>query len=497
MGLKAILSKPLAAVLAWHINYVRKNAVICQQRVFNILIRKASNTAFGRDHQFSLIVTYEDFKKQVPLSDYEQLKFYIERIKSGEEDVLWPGKPIYLSKTSGTTSGTKFIPITTESINNHINSARNALLMYIHETGKTSFLNGKLLFLSGSPKLTTIQGIKTGRLSGIVNHHIPAYLQNNQVPNLETNSIEDWENKIEAILTEILSSPLTLISGIPPWVQMFFDSIGHRTGKAVQEVFPELSVYVYGGVSYEPYQSRMENSMGPNIDTIETYPASEGFIAYQDTRKEPGMLLVVDDGIFYEFIPLDCLENSQESRIELKDVCCDVNYAIVLNTNAGLWGYVLGDTVKFTSIAPYRLTVTGRITHFISAFGEHVIAEEVDYAIRLVSAQMKAEVIEYTVAPQVNPEGELPYHEWFVEFGKLPVDIEAFRIAVDTVLQSKNSYYKDLIQGGILQNLKIKRMKKNAFISFMREEGKLGGQNKMPRLANNREIASKLAAYAY
>lgn len=497
MGLKAILSKPLATVLAWHIHYVRKNAVICQKKVFATLIRKGSNTAFGRDHQFSLIATYEDFKKQVPLSDYEQLKPYIERIKSGEEDVLWPGKPIYLSKTSGTTSGTKYIPITRESISNHINSARNALLMYIYETGNASFLDGKLLFLSGSPKLTNLQGIKTGRLSGIVNHHIPAYLQNNQVPCLETNSIEDWEIKIEAILTEILNSRLTLISGIPPWVQMFFDSILHRTGKTVQEVFPELSLYVYGGVSYEPYRSRMENSMGANIDTIETYPASEGFIAYQDTRNEVGMLLVVDDGIFYEFIQLDYLEKSQESRIELKDVCCDINYAIILNTNAGLWGYVIGDTVKFTSLEPYRLIVTGRISHFISAFGEHVIAEEVDYAIRLVSAEMHAEVIEYTVAPQVNPDGELPYHEWFVEFGKLPADVEAFRVAVDRVLQSKNSYYKDLIQGGILQTLKIKRMKKNAFISYMREEGKLGGQNKMPRLANNREIATKLAAYAY
>ena len=497
MGLKAILSKPLSAILAWHIHYVRKNAVACQQKVFATLIRTASNTAFGRDHQFSLIATYEDFKKRVPLADYEQLKPYIERIKSGEENILWPGKPIYLSKTSGTTSGTKFIPITRESIHNHINSARNALLMYIHETGNASFLDGKLLFLSGSPKLTAIQGIKTGRLSGIVNHHIPAYLQNNQVPSLETNSIADWEIKIEAILTEILSSKLTLISGIPPWVQMFFDSIGRRTGKTVQEVFPDLSVYVYGGVSYDPYRSRMENSMGANIETIETYPASEGFIAYQDSRKEAGMLLVVDEGIFYEFIPLECIENPQEFRIGLSAVCCNTNYAIVLNTNAGLWGYIIGDTVKFTSIAPYRLVVTGRISHFISAFGEHVIAEEVDYAIRLVSEQMQVEIIEYTVAPQVNPVGELPYHEWFVEFGKLPPDLEAYRVAVDTVLQSKNSYYKDLIQGGILQPLKIKRMKKNSFISFMREEGKLGGQNKMPRLANNRDIASKLVAYAY
>lgn len=497
MGLKAILSKPIAEILSWHISYVRKNAVACQLKVFKELVRTAKNTSFGRDHHFDEIKSYADFRRHVPLADYEELKPYIERVKNGEIDILWPGQPIYLSKTSGTTSGTKFIPITKASISNHINSARNALLMYIHETGNSKFLDGKLLFLSGSPELSELSGIRLGRLSGIVNHHIPAYLQNNQVPGFATNSIEDWEKKIEAIITEIEKTPLSLISGIPPWVQMFFDSVQLRTGKSVKEVFPELSVYVYGGVNYEPYRSRMESSMGANIDTIETYPASEGFIAYQDTRNEPGMLLVADSGIFYEFIPLEFIDDASTHRLSLEEVACNVNYALVLNTNAGLWGYIIGDTIKFTSLAPYRLVVTGRISHFISAFGEHVIAEEVDYAIRLVSAEMNAEVIEYTVAPQVAPIGELPYHEWFIEFGKVPADFEVFRKAVDTAMQGKNSYYKDLIEGGILQTLKIRPMKKNAFITYMRDEGKLGGQNKMPRLANNREIANKLVAYAY
>lgn len=496
MGLKSILSIPLARVIAWRIEYVRKNAVICQERVLKGLIRTACKTSFGLDHHFKAVSTYADFKRQVPLADYEQLKPYIDRLTRGEENVLWPGKPIYFSKTSGTTSGTKFIPVTSASIHNHINSARDALLMYIYETGNSKFLNGKLLFLSGSPRLSLTAGIKTGRLSGIVNHHIPAYLQNNQVPDLETNSIDDWEQKVDAILDEVIPKPLSLISGIPPWVQMFFDRLIQRTGKSVTEIFPQLSVYVYGGVNYEPYRARMESTMGSGIDTIETYPASEGFIAYQDTRHEPGMLLVVDSGIFYEFIPLEYIADPGDHRLSLQEVECNRNYAIVLNTNAGLWGYIIGDTVRFTSVSPYRLVVTGRISHFISAFGEHVIAGEVDAAIQDQSGENGAEVTEYTVAPQVNPpQGELPYHEWFIEFGKAPADLNAYRINLDSALQRKNSYYKDLIQGGILQPLKITLMQKDTFISYMRKEGKLGGQNKMPRLANNREIAEQLSSY--
>lgn len=498
MGIKAFLSKPTAYFLALHIAYVRKNAVICQQRVFKELIRSARNTSFGSDHQFKEIHTYADFKSRVPLRDYEQLKPYMERVIAGEQNVLWPGKPIYLSKTSGTTSGTKYIPISRSSIHNHISSARNALLMYIAETGNSSFVDGKLLFLSGSPVLSETSGIKTGRLSGIVNHHIPAYLRSNQVPELSVNSIEDWELKIEAILTEVLSEQLTLLSGIPPWVQMFLDRIQQRTGKTATQVFPDLGLYVYGGVNYEPYRLKMESSLGRQIDTIETYPASEGFIAYQDTRDEPGMLLVVDSGIFYEFVPLEDINNEKPRRLSLNEVECDKNYAIILNTNAGLWGYILGDTVKFSSLNPFRVIVSGRINHFISAFGEHVIAEEVDFAIRKASESMHAEIVEFTVAPQVSPEpgSELPYHEWFIEFGKQPVDLEVFRVALDSALQSRNSYYKDLVGGGILQSLKIRIMQKGAFIEFMRKEGKLGGQNKLPRLSNNRDIAIKITDYA-
>ena len=497
MSIKAILSKVYAAYIFKRVNFMRNNAIACQKKEFDLLVSKARYTSFGINHNFEAIHTYEDFKNSVPLRDYEQLSDYIHRVKKGEVNVLWPGKPLYLSKTSGTTSGTKYIPISRDSISNHIKSARNALLMYIHETGNSAFVSGKMIFLSGSPVLEKIAGILTGRLSGIVNHHVPAYLRGNQVPSLEVNSIEDWELKIEAIISEIVNQPLSLISGIPPWVQMFFDRLQVRYGKTVSEIFPDLALYVYGGVNYEPYRTRLENSMGGQIDTIETYPASEGFIAYQDTRQEPGLLLVADAGIYYEFVPLEEIEFEKPSRLSLAEVKCDKNYALVLNTNAGLWGYILGDTVRFVSLNPFRIVVSGRIKHFISAFGEHVIGEEVDFALQSVAVQLKTEIVEFTVAPKVDPEiaNELPYHEWFIEFGKLPDDLAEFSARLDKALQEKNSYYKDLIQGNILQPLKIRKMKRDTFIKHMRAEGRLGGQNKVPHLANNRDIADKLKNY--
>ncbi len=436
------------------------------------------------------------FREQVPIRDYEDFKTYIERIKKGEENVLWPGKPLYLSKTSGTTSGVKYIPLTRASIPNHINSTRNALLSYIHETGKAKFLNGKLIFVSGSPALETINGIPVGRLSGIVNHHVPSYLRRNQLPTYATNCIEDWEKKIDAIVDETVNQNMTLISGIPPWVQMYFDKLTERTGKKIKDIFPDFDLFIYGGVNYEPYRNKLEQSIGKKVDSIELYPASEGFIAYQDKQNDPSLLLMVNSGIFYEFIPANEYWNTNPTRISLKDVELGVNYAIILNTNAGLWGYSLGDTVKFVSKDPYKILVTGRIKHFISAFGEHVITEEVEKALMHAAQQQHAEIVEFTVAPQVNPETGLPYHEWFIEFAKLPDNMDKFAAAIDDSLQRQNIYYKDLISGNILQPLKIRHLRKDAFISYMRSLGKLGGQNKVPRLSNDRKLADELGKFS-
>jgi hypothetical protein len=433
----------------------------------------------------------------VPIRDYEGFRAYIDKIIAGEKDILWPGQPIYFCKTSGTTSGAKYIPITSDSIHNHIDSARNALLNYIAETGNSSFVNGKLIFLSGSPVLSKIGEIPLGRLSGIVNHHVPKYLRRNQMPSYETNCIEEWETKVDTITHETLKEDMTLISGIPSWVQMYFDKIQEKSnGKTIKEVFPNFSLFVYGGVNYEPYRSRFEKSIGSQIDSIELFPASEGFLAFQDKQPSQGLLLILNSGIFYEFIPADEFFSENPTRISLKDVELGVNYVIILNTNAGLWGYNIGDTVKFVTKDPYRLIVTGRIKHFTSAFGEHVIAEEVEYALKEAMKIEPAEVIEFTVAPQVNPASGLPYHEWLMEFRKAPANPERFRSLIDKGLQNKNIYYKDLIQGNVLRPLEIKPLKKNAFIEFMKSQGKLGGQNKVPRLSNDRNIAEELSNYA-
>jgi len=497
MGIKASLSKLYAGIIANKLENWRKNAPAIQHKVLSELISSAKETAFGKDHKFGDIHTYEDFKKSVPISDYEDLRIYIDKIIAGESDVLWPGKPTYLAKTSGTTSGLKYIPLTKASLKEQIEGARNSLLNYIVETGKTEFIDGKMIFLQGSPELTSENGISFGRLSGIVAHHIPLYLQKNRLPSFKTNCIEDWETKVEEIVDETIDQDMRLISGIPPWVQMYFDRLSAKSGgKKVKDIFKNFSLFVYGGVNFEPYRAKLQESIGKKVDSIETYPASEGFIAFQNSQNEKGLLLLPDSGIFYEFIPTDEYFNENPARISLEDVELDVNYALILNTNAGLWGYSIGDTVKFISKNPYLLIVTGRIKHFISAFGEHVISEEVEGALLGVANEECIEIAEFTVAPQVQTkEGELPYHEWFIEFVKVPDDILSFSKKVDLALQKKNAYYFDLIEGKILQPLIIRPMKKNAFIDYMRSTGKLGGQNKLPRLSNDRKIADHLDPY--
>lgn len=497
MGLKAALSKPFAAFIVKGINKWKKNAVGAQKETLSQLIDSAKSTAFGKDHGFASVKTYEDFKKAVPVRDYEELRPYIERVVAGEPDVMWKGKPLYFAKTSGTTSGVKYIPLSKESVPEHVKAARNALLTYIYETGNTAFVNGKMIFLQGSPVLSKKNGINVGRLSGIVAHLVPGYLQRNRLPSYATNCIEDWEQKVDAIVEETINEDMTLISGIPPWVQMYFDRLAQKSGgKKIKDIFKNFSLFVYGGVNYEPYRAKIEESIGKKIDTIETYPASEGFIAYQDSQQDKSLLLLANAGIFYEFIPADEYYNDNPLRVSLEDVELEKNYALILNTNAGLWGYSIGDTIKFVSKNPYKILVTGRIKHFISAFGEHVIGEEVEHALLTVANLEGVGITEFTVAPQVETKhGELPYHEWFVEFSNPPKNLEAFSKKVDEALQKKNIYYFDLIEGKILQPLIIRSLQKDAFVNFMRSQGKLGGQNKVPRLSNDRKIADNLSSF--
>ncbi len=495
MKIKSFLARPFANYVYKKIRKSMSTAVEDQKKIFKDLIKAAKNTEFGKDHHFQDIHSYEDFKKAVPIRDYELFKPYIQQIKDGKHNVLWKGQPIYFAKTSGTTSGVKYIPITKDSISNHINTARNALLCYIAESGNHLFTNGKMIFLSGSPELERVGGIPTGRLSGIVNHHIPSYLRTNQLPSYETNCIEDWETKLDKIIEETSPVDMTLVSGIPPWMQMYVDRLQQVTGRKAGDLFPNLTVLVHGGVNFEPYKARLFNAIGRKIDTIETFPASEGFFAFQDSQKEAGLLLNTDSGIFFEFVPASEIFNENPTRLSLQDVEIGENYVLLVNSNAGLWGYNVGDTVKFVSTAPYRLLVTGRIKHYISAFGEHVIGEEVESSLIKAAAESGVHITEFTVAPMIEQGQGKSYHEWFVEFEEDPASLEDFSNLVNNNLCEKNIYYDDLIRGQILKPLVIRKLRKNAFIDYMKSIGKLGGQNKVPRLSNDRNIAEALEPY--
>ena len=491
-SIKAFAAKIYAARIYNKINKWASNPIETQERVFQSLISDASDTQFGSDHNFKNITTHADFVKHVPVRDYEDLKPYVEKMVAGEANILWKGKPLYFAKTSGTTSGAKYIPITKESMPSHIEAAKNAILLYIHQTGNAKIVTRKMIFLQGSPVLETKNGIQLGRLSGIVAHYVPKYLQKNRLPSLETNCIEDWETKVNTIVHETLNEDMSVIAGIPSWVQMYFEKLIEEKGQKVGDIFKNFSLFIFGGVNYEPYRSKFESLIGRKVDSVELYPASEGFFAFQDRQNEPGMLLQLDSGMFYEFIIADTFFDASPTRLTLKDVKIGVNYVIIISTNAGLWAYNIGDTVQFTSVAPFRVIVSGRIKHFISAFGEHVIAKEVEHALLSALKSTDVSVSEFTVAPQIAPTEGLPYHEWFIEFENPPSDIEAFATQIDTAMQLQNSYYLDLIEGKVLRSLKITQVQKGGFQNYMKTIGKLGGQNKTPRLSNDRNIADVL-----
>ena len=491
-SLKAFLAKVYAARTYKKINNWSSNPIETQNRVFKSLISEAATTKFGVDHDFIEISSHEDFIKRVPVRDYEALKPYVDKVVAGDSNVLWKGKPLYFAKTSGTTSGAKYIPITKESMPSHVEAAKNAILLYIHETGNTQIVDRKMIFLQGSPVLENKNGVQLGRLSGIVAHYVPKYLQKNRLPSLETNCIEDWETKVNKIVQETLNEDMSIIAGIPSWVQMYFEKIIEQKGQRVGEIFKNFNLFIFGGVNYEPYRSKFEALIGRKVNSIELYPASEGFFAFQDRQNAKGMLLQLDSGMFYEFIAADTFFETSSKRLTLKDVKIGVNYVIIISTNAGLWAYNIGDTIQFTCLAPFRVIVSGRIKHFISAFGEHVIAKEVEHALLSALNETDISVSEFTVAPQIEPSNGLPYHEWFIEFETTPSDITAFASKIDAAMQLQNSYYKDLIQGKVLQPLVVTSVSKAGFQNYMKTIGKLGGQNKTPRLSNDRKIADAL-----
>lgn len=492
MSIKSVAAKLFALKIYKKTQAWANNPVETQNKVLQQLIKEAKGTEFGIDHHFDTIKSSADFANQVPIRDYEGLKPYVDKVVKGEENILWKGKPLYFAKTSGTTSGAKYIPLTKESMPFHIEAARNAILHYIHETGKADFIDGKMIFLQGSPILEEKYGIKLGRLSGIVAHFVPKYLQKNRMPSWETNCIEDWETKVNAIVEETFNENMTVISGIPSWVQMYFEKLQQKGGKPVGEIFKNFNLFIYGGVNYEPYRAKFENLIGRKVDSIELFPASEGFFAYQDSQKERGMLLLLNAGIFYEFIKSDEFYNEKPRRYTIGEVELNINYVLIISTNAGLWGYNIGDTVQFTSLKPYRVIVSGRIKHYISAFGEHVIGKEVESALQEAIIGTNIRINEFTVAPQITPTEGLPYHEWFIEFENEPEDSGTFAEAIDNAMRKQNVYYDDLIVGHVLRKVVITKVATNGFQNYMKSIGKLGGQNKIPRLSNDRTIVDLL-----
>ena len=474
------------AILKW-----AKKPIESQKEILKKLINSANKTVFGRDHNFNIINSYNSFKKNIPIVDYEKIKPYINKIIQGETDVLWPGRPKYFAVTSGTTSGSKYIPITKESLPNLLDGAKNALLMYIANTGNTKALNGKHIFLQGSPILAEKGGIKTGRLSGISAYHVPFFLRFSRLPSHKTNCIKNWEEKVEAIVKETITQDVRIFSGIPSWLQMYFEKLQESEKKSIGEIFKNFQLLIYGGVSYAPYKKKFEKLFGRKIDSIEVYPASEGFFAFQDQQSSKDLLLIVNSGIFYEFIKEQDFLESKYDRISLEEVEIATNYVLIISTSAGLWGYNTGDTIKFTSKTPYKIIVTGRIKQFISAFGEHVIVKEAEQAIKKATTKTKAIVNEFTVAPQFKTTKSLPRHQWFIEFDTLPKNFDKFVEILDLEMQNQNKYYKDLIKGGVISRLEVKKIKKNGFNVYMKSIGRLGGQNKIPKISNDRKIADK------
>ncbi|MFC0427951.1 GH3 auxin-responsive promoter family protein [Chryseobacterium scophthalmum] len=489
------------AALIWAKKHVqkaeefKKNAEKNQEELLLSLLNTAKKTLFGRTYDFENIKSVKDFQEKVPIADYEDLKPYIEKVKRGQKDILWIETPEYFAKTSGTTSGSKYIPISKEGMPFQVKGAQSALFHYIAKKNNADFVGGKMIFLQGSPELEEVFGVKTGRLSGIVAHHIPNYLQKNRLPSWETNMMEDWEAKVDKIVEETEKENMTLISGIPPWLIMYFEKLIEKNGKKIKQIFPNLQLIVTGGVNYEPYREKMEELLGGKVDIVQTFPASEGFFAFQDDYTKEGLLLLTNHGIFYEFIPLEQYGKPNAQRLTLKDIELNKDYALILTTNSGLWAYSIGDVVRFIDKNPHRILVSGRTKHFTSAFGEHVIAFEVEEAIKATVEKFPAQITEFHLAPEVNPEEGLPYHEWFIEFEKEPENLDVFKNELDDQLRKRNTYYDDLISGNILQKLHISKLQKNAFQEYAKSEGKLGGQNKIPRLANDRKIADLLKIY--
>lgn len=500
MGILSTTISQLARMRLWRIEAWVAHPIASQREVLQDLVTSAQYTLFGRKYNFSTLFSIRDFKKAVPIHEYDDLKPYIQRMLDGEENVLWNTPVRWFAKSSGTTSDkSKFIPVSEESLQDcHYKGAKDTLTLYYNFNPDSALLTGKGLVIGGSHTINQINNeVHYGDLSAVLLQNSPVWGQWIRTPELAIALMDEWESKIEKLARSTITENVTSISGVPTWTLVLFKRILEITGKScIAEVWPSLELYIHGGVSFTPYREQFSKIIGKDIYYIDSYNASEGFFAAQDRPGEEGMLLYLDHGVFMEFMPMEEYGKENPQTIGLKDVETGKNYAPVISTNGGLWRYLLGDTIQFTTLYPFRIKVTGRLKHFINAFGEEVIVDNTDKAVSTACEKTGAIVNDYTAAPVYFSDGGNGAHEWLVEFEKEPGDLDQFTVELDKALQDINSdyeakRYKDIA----LRSPRLHKLPKGMFNEWLKSKGKLGGQHKVPRLNNERTLIEEILRF--
>ena len=476
-----------------------KYPIDVQEELLMRLIQFSKGTEFGETYGFSSINTYKEFTKKVPIQQYESIEPLIERCRKGEQNLFWPTKIKWFAKSSGTTNAkSKFIPVSDEAIEYcHLKAGKDMLCLYINNNENAELFNGKGLRLGGSSAIYEDNNSYFGDLSAIIIENMPFWADFSSAPKQETALMSEWETKMEAIINETINENITSLVGVPSWMLVLLNKVLEKTGKDnILEVWPNLEVYFHGGVNFNPYREQYKKLI-PKKDFkyYETYNASEGFFALQDENGSYDLLLMLDYGIFYEFIPMDEYDGENSTAIPLSEVKMDVNYAVVISTNGGLWRYLIGDTVKFTSLDPYRIRITGRTKHHINVFGEELIIENAEEALKLACAKTKATITDYTVGPIFMNGDKKGGHEWIIEFKNAPKNLEYFTELLDNALKSLNSDYEAKRYNNMTLNMPmVHQAKEGLFYSWLKKKGKLGGQHKVPRLSNKRDFVEELLA---
>lgn len=472
------------------------NPIQVQKSVFNYLIKKGIKTKFGEDHQFNKITNYITFKNQIPIRTYEDFDHYITKIRKGGEDILWPGKINWFAKSSGTTNNkSKFIPVTKESLEDcHFKAGKDMLSIYENNFPKINIYNGKGIMLGGSMTKSKNRKFKDGDLSAILLDEFPFWVNYHRVPDINTALMEEWDEKLDAIAKQAINENITNLTGVPSWMLILLKRILQLSGKNnILELWPNLELYMHGGMNFEPYRQQFEEIIpSDKMNYLEGYNASEGFFGIQDKNPSEGILLMLDYGVFYEFIPMYKYRNGKTDAINLSEVELNRDYALIITTNGGLWRYVIGDVIKFTSLFPFRIKITGRTESYVNAFGEELMVHNTDTAISNTCKKFKCSIIDYTVAP-IFITKKSGGHQWFIEFANKPRNLNLFMKEIDWQIQQLNSDYEAKRNKNlILREPELVVIENNEFYIWLKNNRKLGGQNKIPRLSNNREIAEKI-----